>query len=158
MKSLLIFLTFFQVQTCSKAPYGLMSKSDLPAEIQDIYFQNWVGGQQRTGGGTNFVIQFKSALPADINLKSVFFRGKSANFETKPNNQFVAYYTYKPKNDMILEDDATKEYGNQAPDLSQTEATSAEIFFIKNEKTYSYKVENIKEKEMLAYPSARPRN
>jgi hypothetical protein len=158
MKSILIFLIFFLAQTCSKAPYKLMSKSDLPTEIQDMYFQNWVGGQEHTGGGTNFVIQFKSALPADIKLKNVFFRGKSADFETKPNNQYVAYFTYKPKNDMILEDDATKEYGNQAPDLSQTEATSAEIFFIKNEKTYSYKVAAVKEKEMLAYPSAKPRN
>jgi hypothetical protein len=158
MKSLLIFLTFFLAQTCSKAPYKLMSKSDLPTEIQDMYFQNWVGGQERTGGGTNFVIQFKSALPADIKLKSVFFRGKSADFETKPNNIYVAYYRYIPKNDMILEDDASKEYGNQAPDLTQTESNSAEIFFIKNEKTYAYTVKEVSEKEMLAYPSARPRN
>jgi hypothetical protein len=158
MKSLFILLTIFLAQTCSKAPYKLMFKSDLPAEIQDMYFQNWVGGQERTGGGTNFVIQFKSALPDDIKLKSVFFRGKSADFETKPNNQFVAYYTYKPKNDLILDEDATKEYGNQAPDLSQSNSVSAEVFFIKNEKTYSYKVETVKEKEMLAYPSARPRN
>lgn len=157
MKSFLILL-FILTQTCSKAPFSKMSKSDLPSEIQDIYFQNWVGGRLETGGGTNFVIQFKSALPDDIKLKSVFFRGKSADFETKPNNQFVAYYTYKPKNDLILDEDATKEYGNQAPDLTQSNSVSAEIFFIKNEKTYSYKVENVKEKEMLAYPSAKPRN
>jgi hypothetical protein len=158
MKSIVVLITIFLTQTCSKAPYGLMHKSDLPAEIQEMYFQNWVGGQERTGGGTNFVIQFKSELPADIKLKSVFFKGKSADFETKPNNLYVAYYTYKPKNDMILENDATKEYGNQAPDITQNDSVSAEIFFIKNEKTYSYKVETVKEKEMLAYPSAKPRN
>ncbi len=158
MKSLLIFITFFLTQTCSKAPYSLLKKSDLPAEIQEMYFQNWVGGQERTGGGTNFVIQFKSALPADIKLKSVLFRGKSADFEAKPNNIFVAYFTYKPKNDLILEGDATKEYGNQVPDLIQTDSVSTEIFFIKSEKIYSYKVEKVKQKEMIAYPSARPRN
>jgi hypothetical protein len=158
MKSLLIFITFFLAQTCSKAPFSIMSKSDLPAEIQDMYFQNWVGGQERTGGGTNFVIQFKSALPDDIKLKSVFFRGKSADFETKTNNLHLAYYTYKPKNDMILDEDSSKEYGNQAPDLKENFSQSAEIFFIKNKKTYSYKVETVKEKEMLAYPSAEPRN
>ena len=157
MKTLIILLIFL-TQTCSKAPYGLMSKSDLPAEIQEMYFQNWVGGQERTGGGTNFVIQFKSALPDDIKLKSVLFRGKSADFETKPNNLYVGYYTYKPKKDLILDEDATKEYGNQAPDLTQSNSASAEIFFIKNEKTYSYKVETVKEKEMLAYPSAKPKN
>jgi hypothetical protein len=59
---------------------------------------------------------------------------------------------------MILEDDAAKEYGNQAPDLSQNNSNSAEIFFIKNEKTYSYTVKEVSEKEMLAYPSAKPRN
>lgn len=158
MKSLLIFITIFLAQTCSKAPYQLMSKSDLPAEIQEMYFQNWVGGRPETGGGTNFFIKFKSHLPANITLKSVFFKGIFADFETKSNNLYVAYYTFKPKNDMILEEDAIKEYGNQAPDMSKTESNSAEIFFIKNEKTYSYKVETVKEKEMLAYPSARPRN
>jgi hypothetical protein len=157
MKTIIISLLIL-TQTCSKAPYSIMSKSDLPAEIQEMYFQNWVGGQERTGGGTNFVVQFKSVLPTDIKLKSVFFKGKSADFETKPNNLYVAYYRYIPKNDMILEDDATKEYGNQAPDLTQTESNSAEIFFIKNEKTYSYKVKEVTEKEMLAYPSAKPRN
>jgi hypothetical protein len=157
MKTIIISLLLL-TQTCSKAPYSKMSKSDLPAEIQEMYFQNWVGGRPETGGGTNFFIKFKDALPTDIKLKSVFFRGKSADFETKPNNLYVAYYTYKPKNDLILEEDATKEYGNQAPDLTQTKSNSAEIFFIKNEKTYSYKVETVKEKEMLAYPSAKPRN
>ncbi len=158
MKTLFILATLFLAQTCSKAPYSLMKKSDLPSEIQSIYFQNWVGGQERTGGGTNFVIQLKEALPKDVKLKSVFFRGKYANFETKSNNILIAYFIYKPKNDLIFEDDATKEYGNQAPDLKENLSHSAEIFFIKNEKTYSYKVENVKEKEMLAYPSAKPRN
>jgi hypothetical protein len=157
MKPFLLLL-FFLAQNCSKAPFGKMSKSDLPAEIQEIYFQNWVGGQERTGGGTNFIIHFKNALPTDVKLKNVLFRGKSADFETKPNNLYVAYYRYIPKNDMILEDDAAKEYGNQAPDLSQTNSNSAEIFFIKNEKTYSYTVKEVSEKEMLAYPSAKPRN
>lgn len=158
MKSLVVLITIFLTQTCSKAPYSLLKKSDLPSEIQDMYFQNWVGGQERTGGGTNFVIQFKSALPADIKVKSVLFRGKSADFQAKPNQIFVAYFTYKPKNDLILEDDATKEYGNQAPDLTKNDSVSAEIFFIKNEKIYSFKVEKVKQKEMIAYPSARPRN
>ncbi len=158
MKSLLIFITFFLTQTCSKAPYSLMKKSDLPSEIQSMYFQNWVGGQERTGGGTNFVIQFKTVLPEDMKLKSVFFRGKSADFETKPNNLYVAYYRSLPKKDLILDENPQKEYGNQAPDLKENLSQSAEIFFIKNEKTYSYKVENVDEKEMLAYPSAKPRN
>jgi hypothetical protein len=157
MKPFLILL-FFLAQNCSKAPFSNMSKSDLPAEIQEMYFQNWVGGRPEVGGGTNFVIQFKSPLPADIQIKNVLFRGKSADFETKPNNQYVAYFRHTPKNDLILEDDATKEYGNEAPDLTSTESNAAEIFFIKDQKKYSYKVKTVVEKEMLAYPSAKPRN
>ncbi len=155
---ILILATLFLAQTCSKAPYSLMKKSDLPSEIQSIYFQKWIGGREETGGGTNFFIQFKSALPDDIKLKSVFFRGKSADFEAKPNNLFVAYFRSEPKKDLVLDENPKKEYGNQAPDLKENLSQSAEIFFIKNEKTYSYKVEKVDEKEMLAYPSSKPRN
>ena len=58
--------------------------------------------------------------------------------------------------------DPAKEYGNKAPEVknkkTNIQPNEAILEFVKNEKVVKVKIQNIKEKELLAYPSARPRN
>jgi hypothetical protein len=135
----------------------------LPWKTDEVYYQNWVGGQELTGSGTNFYIRFNAPFPAKVFIKKVYFHGKEANFEQRGNLTFVAYFYQKPRNsELILEGKTSNEYGNKAPeiikpkfDLKDNEAI---LEFEQDNKIHFYKISNIKEKELLAYPSARPRN
>lgn len=140
---------------------------NIPYQTENIYFQNWVGGQQQTGGGTNFHIKFKEKLPNDVTLKKVYFHQKEANFEKVNETTYNAHFFYKPsKTDLILDENPANEYGNKAPEINTSKTDfpyvlkddEAILEFATKSKNQLYKIKNIPEKELLAYPSARPRN
>mgnify|MGYP003413200854 FL=1 len=140
---------------------------NLPYPTENIYFQNWVGGQQQTGGGTNFHVKFKQALPTDVTLKKVYFLQKEASFDKNNGTTYTAHFFYKPsKTDLILDENPVNEYGNKAPEIKTSKTDfpfvlkedEAILEFVVKNKTQLYKIKNIPEKELLAYPSARPRN
>ena len=161
MKNIILLLLFI---SCSS---NKEINENLPYPTENIYFQNWVGGQQQTGGGTNFHVKFKQALPTDVALKKVYFHQKEASFEKNNETTYTANFFYKPsKTDLILDENPANEYGNKAPEIKTSKTDFPFVlkddeaileFAVKN-KTQLYKIKNIPEKELLAYPSARPRN
>lgn len=138
--------------------------SKLPFPTEEIYFQKWIGGQERTGGGTNFYIKFKKTFPANILLKKVYFREKEAAFKKRDTSIYYAYFYDKPTNpDLILEEDtASKELNIKNQGIKKVKYNLKEneaiLEFEKNSKLQYFKISNITEKELLAYPSAKPRN
>lgn len=127
-------------------------KTNMPFKVETVFYQNWVGGQELTGSGTNFFIKFEASFPANIQLKKVYFHDKEVNFEKRDSTTFVAYFYRKPddKNKIESTESLKSEY-----DLSDTEAI---LEFEQDTKTQLYKIKDIKEKELIAYPSAKPRN
>jgi hypothetical protein len=135
----------------------------IPYEIESVYFQKWVGGQELTGSGTNFHLKFKTELPQNIKLIKLYFQNKETQFDQEDQTTFIARFYSKPKNpDFIMDGDSLKEYGNKAPEITKPrfdlKDTEAMLEFQNGNKVEHYKLVDIKEKELIAYPSARPRN
>ncbi len=162
MKIVLIFFTFFLTQTCNKKISETQILDQLPSELENVYFQKWVGGQEQSGSGTNFFIQFKDEFPDNIKLKKIYFQGQESALQSEGENIFTANFNNKPKQDLILDSDSKKEFGNKPPEITKPkydlEFNEAILEFEKVQKPFVFKLQNIKQKELLAYPSTKPRN
>jgi hypothetical protein len=160
MKTLIILLFSLLLSSCAtKQEY----KTSLPYEIESVYFQNWVGGQELTGGGTNLFLKFKTPLQQGVFLSKVYFQEKEIVPEKRNETDYVARYTWKPDNkEMIMDGESIKEYGNKVPEINKPRfnllPTEAVLEFRNKNKVAFYKIVAIKEKELLAYPSTKPRN
>jgi hypothetical protein len=135
----------------------------LPYEVESAYFQQWIGGQEQTGSGINFYLKFKNALPENTTLTKLYFQNKEASFDKENETTFVARFYTKPQDKaLILHEDSAKEYGNKAPEMIdrrfKLQNNEAMLEFHIGNKINHYKLVDIKEKELLAYPSTRPRN
>ena len=86
MKNIILLLLFI---SCSS---NKEINENLPYTTENIYFQNWVGGQQQTGGGTNFHVKFKQVLPTEVVLTKVYFHQKEASFEKNNETTYTAHF------------------------------------------------------------------
>lgn len=137
--------------------------TQLPYEIESVYFQKWIGGQEQTGSGINFYIQFKNPLPENQTLAKLYFQNKEGFFDKEDETHYVARFYSKPQNqDLIMDVNSTNEYGNKAPEITQPhfelQLNEAILEFHNGNEIQHFKIVDIKEKELLAYPSSRPRN
>lgn len=135
----------------------------LPYEVESAYFQQWIGGQEQTGSGVNLHLKLKEALPENATLTKVYFQNKEGVFEKENETAFIARFYTKPQDKaLILHEDSAKEYGNKAPEMIdrrfQLQNNEAMLEFHIGNKINYYKLVDIKQKELLAYPSTRPRN
>jgi hypothetical protein len=133
-------------------------KTNFPQKIKSVYFQKWIDGKEPKESGTDFYIEFETPLSKEIQIVKICFQSQEANFEPVTKNIFVAHLAHKRNNpDLILHKDSLKEYGNQAPiiakpkfDLKPTEAV---LEYKRSDKSYFFKINNAKEKPMIAPPS-----
>ena len=133
-------------------------KTSFPQKIKSVYFQKWIDSKESKGSGTDFYIEFETPLSQDIQLVKIYFQNQEANFESLTKNILVAHLAPKNSNpDLILHKDSRKEYGNQAPVIEKPkfvlEPTEALLEYKRNGKSYFFKINNPKEKSMIAYPS-----
>ncbi|MBC7440585.1 MAG: hypothetical protein H7250_11460 [Flavobacterium sp.] len=115
-----------------------------PEKISEIYFQRWIGGQELTGSGIYFYIQLEKPLNQDIKLEKVYFRGNEAVLNKENETNYKASFFQKKQKDKILKTENI---------LYQITENQAILTYKINNKTLNIKVENIKEKELIAYPS-----
>lgn len=113
-------------------------------KIAEIYFQQWIGGQEFTGSGINFYIQLEKPLDQNIKLEKVYFRGNEAVLNKENETNYKASFFQKNQKDKILTTENI---------LYQITENQAILTYKINNKTLNIKVENIKEKELIAYPS-----
>lgn len=143
---------------CSSAK-DLQKKA--PVEMEQVYFQKWVAGVEGGGAGLNLFIPVKDS---SVKLDSVYFRGKGTKLDIKPGEnlyvgRFISDFN-KPK-DMVVHADPKKEYGNEMPEIPKEipfklKDDECVVSYADRGKTKYFKIENIVEKDMLAYPSAPP--
>jgi hypothetical protein len=156
-----IVMTSFSQCSSSKK---IQSKS--PIEFGNVYCETWVAGIEGGGSGINIFIPIKKEIQEGIEFDSVYFRGKVAKLEIKPNDKTLyigrfktGFNTMKP--DIVMSSDSKEEYGNQLPkievkipfDLKNDECVVSYQYL--NKYLY-YKIENIIEKQAQHYPSAPP--
>ena len=53
------------------------------ANLQEIYFQKWIGGQEATDSGIVFFVTLSEELPKEVLLSKLQFRGQEVRFEKK---------------------------------------------------------------------------
>lgn len=133
-------------------------KTSFPQKIKSVYFQKWIDGKEPKGSGTLFYIEFEAPISKDIQLVKIYFQNQESNFEQSYKKIFVAHLASKYTNpDLILHKDSRKEYGNQAPIITKPKfvlkPTEALLEYKSRDKSYFFKINNPKEKPMIAYPS-----
>jgi hypothetical protein len=146
---LLIFLIFI---SCSSQK----EVKSLPFPIEEVYFQNWIGGQRLTGRGTDFYIQFKEPFSANFRIRKLYFHEQELELLKKNDSVYTASYSQRPK-DFEAETDGQIETSKVAKFKFELNKNEAILEFDQDNITQFFKITNIKEKEFLAYPSARPK-
>ena len=155
---LLMTITSLTLGSCggSKSNNSNMDfTSNPPFKIQEIYSQKWVAGVRGGGSGTNVYITF-SEVSEGVVFQEIFFQNKKSLLKTTSKNKMGANFKSTQNSDVIMDVDSTKEAVNIPPEKIpfQLEDNEAVISYFENDKTYYYKVSNMKEKEMLAYPQS----
>lgn len=129
-----------------------------PFSIEEVYSQKWMAGVKEGGSGTNIYISLNNIEPGTL-INEVYFRNKITTAEEKNNQIFVGYFKNEQQ-DIIMDSDATKEANNIPPQKFpfQLEESEAVLSYTYKGIEYYYKISNIEEKELIAYPSNNPNN
>ncbi|MDI5948504.1 hypothetical protein QLS91_05100 [Flavobacterium sp. LB2P84] len=144
----LLFITAISLTFCAMKQE---LQTEFPQEIQSAFYQKMKDGTD--SGGTHFYIEFKKPFAANIKLKKIYFHNQESSVEEITKNTFVAhFYQINKKEDLILDIDPAKEYGNKAPviqkskfDLKRNEAV---LEYKKDNKTQFFKITNLIEKPL----------
>ena len=164
IKFLLTIIISFTLSSCGGSKSNNSNfTSNPPFKIQEIYFQKWVSGVRGGGSGTNVYITF-SEVSKGVVFQEIFFQNKKSNLNTTSTNQLAANFKSTQNTNVIMDGDPTKEAVNTPPEKIpfQLEKNEAVISYSdpdsnREKKTYYYKILNIEEKEMLAYPQSNPK-
>ncbi len=129
-----------------------------PFTISKTYSQKWVAGLKGGGSGTNLIIEF-SSVSEGIDFNKIYFRGKVIEATSKKQNQIVGYFKTEMNHDVIMDSEISKEAANTPPQKLpfQLEENEAVISYTESGKIHYFKITNIEEKEMLAYPQTNPK-
>lgn len=141
-----IFFALFFIQCAT-----LKLEENPPFTIKGATYSNWVGGMPGSGG---IDITFYYEANSTVVFDSIYFKGRKTKVQLrkdrKGTNLFGKFYRKtKNSNDLQLNKNTTKEYGNEPPkkedelpfELKENEAI---ITYKEEGKIKYYKVENIK--------------
>jgi len=133
-----------------------------PFVVGEANFQKWLGGTPDAGKGIHFTLTF-SEISEGVLIEKIYFRGKEEILNQNIHNPkaYLATFFDKPKQEIIMDSNPLKEMDNPRPSLTseipfELKANEAVIQYQKGNKNYYYKIENITEKEVVAYPSSKP--
>lgn len=155
MKTLYLFLlTVLSMQNCANK-----MQDSFPVAITEVYHQRWVGGVRGGGSGTGFYITFEKELPLDVELNQLYFRKNIAKANKILDNQYLFSFTGTANfgRGNETESDGSPKTNEIEPPFKIEDNDAILEYTQKGEKKY-FKITNVEEKEMLAYPSTRPRN
>ena len=134
-------------------------ENNAPFTVTKSHFQKWVAGVQ--GGGSGVTVYFTIIdIEQDVDLQEVYFGNQQTKLTKKPNasSLFIGSFKDEARQDMIMDGESLSESQNSPPKKIpfQLAANEAIIKYIQNDKEKYFKVENMEEKPLIAYPSANP--
>ena len=158
MKVIYIYLFgILLICSFSNCANGQKVQEDAPVPFQQVYYSTYTGGVKGAGSGLNLYIPVSLFNDSGIALDSVYFRGRRAALQTKPQNKnlYIAYFKTSGKEkapDLIMSSDPREEYGNRPPQIIEEipfelEEDEAMVSFKKDGKTGYYKITGIEQKE-----------
>ena len=145
LKGLLLLLTISLTFCAMKQEL----QTTFPQEIQTVFYQK--EKLEKRSEGIHFYIEFKKPLDKSIVLKKIYFlHYQGIVQEITPQNYKVALVRSDTINDLILDIDPAKEYGNKAPVIAKArfdiKPTEAVLEYKLKNKTYYFKIPNVFEK------------
>ncbi len=147
MKILLALITI-TIVSCSSSKEVSPNLSD---NIESVYYQKWIAGVQGGGSGINFHVNLNSPLEENVKLEKVQFDTYEVAFEKISETEYIAKINTH-QNDLILDENPKKEYGNEAPKVN-LKPNEANLIFSINGKEVIHNLQNVKEKPMISYPT-----
>lgn len=153
-KSVFLVLIVFSLFCCGCKP---TNQKDFPQRIAAVYFQRESTGQEKSDQVLDFFIELENPLKEGIFVETIYFRHGQAKLQKKSEKVYVAhFYPKEAQQDLILDSNPLKEYGNKAPvvvppkfDLKPTEAV---LEYKLKTKTFYYKIAGVKEKPIIVHP------
>ncbi|MBP9849388.1 MAG: hypothetical protein KBC58_08105 [Flavobacterium sp.] len=150
MKNYVLLALLILVTSCSSQE-KIIKESTISAS-----YETWVAGVRGGGSGINFYLELKSELPSNVELKKVIFRGYEVSFEKQDNLHFQAMIKTSGNQQKFEGDDSQIITSpKNALTLAENEAI---LIFLKSGKEIRQTIKEVKEKPMLLYPSAKPKN
>lgn len=128
--------------------------------IEKVVFQKWVGGLEATGSGYHMGI-YPAKTGRTLNLKRIYFRNLEADIKIGKIT-YVASLKSLPKKDIQLSSNPEDEHKNTLPESKEfpflLNDNECVVSYVSNDTIKFIKVNMVKEKEAVYYPSARPKN
>ncbi|TDE06761.1 hypothetical protein [Flavobacterium hiemivividum] len=158
---LVLILSAFSLSFCALKQNNEM---DFPQEIAAAYFQKIDNNQADAKVAFDFFIVLDKPIEQGTFLDKIYFKNQTAIVEKENDRTFVAHFRKDTTNqDLILDSDSTKEYGNKAPVVVkpkfELEPAEAVLEYRNKEKTFFYKINGVKERPMIPNPSGiKPKN
>ena len=147
-------IIFFSVITAISLTFCAMKQelqTEFPQEIQSVFYQKVKKGTESSG--THFYIEFKKPLAANIKLEKIYFHNQESLVKEITPKDFTAYFFQSSKKeDLILDSNPAKEYGNKAPVIQKSKfdlkSNEAVLQYKQDNKTLFYKISNVREKPL----------
>ena len=126
-------------------------QTEFPQEIQSAFYQKMKNGTESSG--THFYIEFKKPLATNIKLEKIYFHNQESSAEEITKSTVVAhFYQRNKKEDLILDSNPEKEYGNKAPVIQKSKfdlkPNEAILEYKKDNNTQFFKITNVIEKPL----------
>ncbi|MFC5047704.1 hypothetical protein ACFSTE_05785 [Aquimarina hainanensis] len=129
-----------------------------PVKIAKSYFQKWYSGVAQ--GGSGFTVYIPVEEETKIVLQTAYFKERKIALQ-KEGTIYVGRYTYpETRKDLIMSDDPKKEFGNQLPVIEEKSPFTLKyneciVSYKDGNKEGFFKINNLEEKDFIAYPSAK---
>ncbi len=152
---LITFFLSISMLSCGSSKMEVL-KLENQTQIKEVYSQAWVAGVRGGGAGINIFVNLNVPFEEGLVLEKVQFKTYEASFEKANDLSYIAR--------INTGQNTLKGINVEASDTEEVVVNESEInikdkqailFFRKNGKTYSKLIENVEEREMIAYPSVR---
>ena len=153
---LLLFSLTLASCKCQKQTSNFKVAQEEVLKYEEIFYRRWVAGIQEAGSGINFYVVLKEPLTSEVILEKVQFESYVGLFIKQSDSVYIANIKTN-LNDLVLDEDPKNEYGNKPP-VAKLKSKEANLYYQVNGKEVIHNFKNVKEKEMLAYPSMKPQN
>ncbi len=126
-------------------------QTEFPQEIQSVYYR--IKNNDAESSVINFYIEFKNPLSDNIKLEKIFFHKQESAIQEITPKVFESSFLQSNKiEDLILDIDPAKEYGNRAPIIQKSKfdlkPNEAILEYKKEGKTLFFKISNVLEKPL----------
>ena len=156
----ILFLFSILFYQCNTSKIIFQEKPEF--DILEVFSQGFVGGQPGNAG-INVVINVENS--EDIIPDSLYFQQRVAALEVKPYEKgvlWVARFQHITRSEPNLNENPNGDLTAEVPimenfpfDLQNNEAV---LLYHKNNTALYYKIINIKQKETIFFPAAKPQN